>query len=56
MEELRLTEGEILRFLSDAHDRKLTEKVRTLLSEILAWGTSNGRVVLDGSYYKLPEV
>jgi len=50
------TEEEILRFLSDAHDRKLTEKVRTLLSEILAWGTSSGRLVLDGSYYKLPEV
>lgn len=49
------TEEEILRFLSDAHDRKLTEKVRKLLTEILAWGTSNGRLVLDGTYYKLPE-
>lgn len=48
------TEEEILRFLSDAHDRKLTERVRTLLAEILAWGTSNGRLVQDGSYYKLP--
>jgi hypothetical protein len=48
------TEEEILRFLSDAHARKLTEKVRKLLSEILAWGTSNGRLLLDGFYYKLP--
>lgn len=48
------SEEEILRFLADAHARKLTEKVRNQLKAILAWVTNSGRLVLDGSYYKIP--
>ena len=48
------SEEEILRYLSTAYQRKLTEKVRTLLSDVLAWTVSKGRLTLDGSFYKLP--
>jgi len=48
------TEEEILRMVADAHDRKLTEKVRTLLSAILSWTVDSGRLVLEGAYYRLP--
>ena len=39
------TDEEVLRFVSDGYERKLTEKVRTRLTEILAWTISTGRVV-----------
>jgi hypothetical protein len=48
------TEEEILRLLADGHDRKLTEKVRTQLSGILAWGVANGRLTIKDGFYTLP--
>jgi hypothetical protein len=48
------TEEEILRYLSTAFQRKLTEKVRTLLSNVLSWTASKGQLTLDGTFYKLP--
>jgi hypothetical protein len=48
------TEDEILRLLADGHDRKLTEKVRTQLSGILAWGVANGKLTIRDGFYTLP--
>jgi hypothetical protein len=48
------SEEEILRLLADGHDRKLTEKVRTQLSGILAWGVANGKLTIRDGFYTLP--
>lgn len=48
------TQEEILRFIADAHGRKLTEKVRTRLVSVLAWTVENGRLTFDGAFYKMP--
>jgi hypothetical protein len=39
------TDEEVLRFVSDGYERKLTEKVRTRLSDILEWTVQSGRLV-----------
>jgi len=39
------TDEEVLRFVSDGYERKLTEKVRTRLIDILEWTIQSGRLV-----------